>query len=167
MRTLLALILTAIAVGLVMAVIRQKPGIFYDCEQRIERWAQTRIEEIKEWLGIEITTLSFAGAIIAVGVVLVIGLSFVSESSALKTVSTVLEYGVAILNFAGVMFISRGVILMNEQREKLKKTADAGDSSRFTQVAADLFVDASTACERGSLLVAAAFLLDLIAKTIG
>ena len=86
----------------------------------------------------------------------------------MKDSSAFVEYVVAFVNFIGVMLISRGVILMSKERAELAKAAnDPSDPAHFPSVVTELFVEASSACERGSLLVAAAFLLDVAAKSLG
>ncbi|WEY40074.1 hypothetical protein [Paraburkholderia sp. SUR17] len=80
------------------------------------------------------------------------------------TLSDWFEYLVTFLNFIGVMFISRGVVLLRDDAKDLD--AAVVNPNNFPGAVRDLIKKSSKDCELGVLFVAAAFVFDMVAKAL-
>lgn len=80
------------------------------------------------------------------------------------TLSDWFGYMVSFFNFIGVMFISRGVILLRKNAKDLDEAV--ANPADFPGVTRDLIKESSKNCELGTLFVAVAFVFDMISRAI-
>jgi hypothetical protein len=76
-----------------------------------------------------------------------------------------LEFLSSAVGFGGVMTVARGVILMKKQIQELHEAAP--DQQDFAKAVIQTFLDASTYCVRGSVIISLGFLFDTLLKGIG
>lgn len=112
----------------------------------------------------EYSVMRFTAISLCVLAVLVLVLKWLWGNGHPDGPKELVEVAVSILNFVGVMYISRGVILLRNEARELRRIRK--NPKAFSEMGTDLFLGASRCCEIGSLVVLAALAVDLIVKCV-
>ncbi|HDR9028352.1 TPA: hypothetical protein QDB14_002546 [Burkholderia vietnamiensis] len=120
----------------------------------------------------ELTTFRYTFVVLIIAVVIWVGLRYgfhVGEVNDGQHTGSgewggvkFIELASSVVNFVGVMYVARGVILLRAKSDDV--SAASVDPERFSVLAADILKEASEYCERGSVLICLGFLIDIFAK---
>ncbi|WP_206954147.1 hypothetical protein [Trinickia acidisoli] len=155
----------ALAVARLFFLRKRLLARFVDIEKWLEGVALRLWGCIKRIAHFEFSTLTFTVAILVLAGITCIILRIFYNREDLHGLQEYTEVASSILNFLGVMLVAQGVILLNKDKINLKFHAIKG-GVRFSRLVARLFVDASACCEKGSMFVVIAFVLDMVAKFV-
>jgi hypothetical protein len=112
----------------------------------------------------EFSVTKFIAASLLAAVILVCFFKWLSGEHFVFDPKACVDALVSILNFVGVMYIARGVILLRREADDL--VAMKKNPKAFTRRGVELFLASSRCCETGSLMVLAAFLIDMIDRAV-
>jgi hypothetical protein len=133
-------------------------------EIKVERFVTKSWVYLKRVGSFEFSTSMFTVAILLLAAITCTALRAHYTRDELHGLQEITETISSILNFMGVMLVAQGVILL--KKDKIRIRACIRQKGRFPLLVARLFTDASACCEKGSLFVVLAFVLDMVAKFV-